>query len=1250
MRKGRILGKIFGIVLVCLVTGSMLNWMPRNVVQADSPECGSERDVCQCGKDNPYDCCDNDGNDSMTDICDGNCVWFAWEMACCNWGVGLPSWGNAGNWAERAEQDGFPVSYAPAIGTIACRERGDFGHVAWVINVSTDKAEITVLEMNCCEAVPSWCNCSGEPNESYNCVSCGEDNPNCPDFGASVRSCNYPADFFDRYIYPLYAGGSNTGVVYSYAGDKDWEAISPTCESPPEDIVSESISIESPHPYPNNYNNTWTEVRLGAAAIRVHFSYIQTESYCDHVYIRDSDGNIINDYSGYYADVWSSWVFGNTIKIQLTSDYSVVREGFVIDRLEWSTTQPQMPLGYAVLCLVDYDGQLYAGTMSTSDPSSGVGRVYRYDGGTSWTLVGDNLDNQVSSLAVYQGNLYAGTAWNGMRLYKYTPGETNCDIANWTRVVDYADWDGTRSLCVSHDYLLMGDIVWDYIGHWDGSTFYQDQTEMTGSCIYDFEDYGDKIYAAAYEGRMWQSSDIINWDVVLDYYEPDYPNIWELETFQGLLYMAYNNGELRATDGTDLRGTLKYTAPDGIISMETDGVNLYFGTGGEAGAYYGSETEGIANIYEYDGSEVTLISHEDEFGAGVQVLYISGVITPDITPPTCVIEPRKDGIEIDEIDVGQFFDIYVGDSSDNIGIREVRFSSDESQDGIATGEWTEWHGWNTSSGDWSADTKIKKWSFATGGNKEGWAELRDFGGNTAQCHANIFAHPGYAIIVAGETKWPLIHIDKRHFDHAAKNAYRALHNLGFDDDDIFYLNSNEQPDVEVDDDASFGNFVMRINEVQDKIGDDPTPFVLYLVGHGGRGPDRFVFDFDVGGAEDYLTVPMLKGFLDLFSSQTPMLIVINSCDSGCFITSDEEGPDTISAVNRIIITAARCGEDKLVQVLARQSDRFWGKLNEGLSVEAAFTSTFACLSDEGNLAQSMRIGIPQEEQTPLDYLLLANLFSPGELRIYDSSNRVTGLVEGEVKEEIPGSVYDQDNNIVTVFSPLDTYRYQVVGTDEETYGLDIASIEEGEATTFAATDIPTTSGAVHEYTINWDVLSEGEEGITIKIDSDGDGEFEEIIFTSQPNTPSNPSPLNDAANVSAETDLSWTGGDPDAGDIVTYDVYFGSSSIPPLKETIGPYAGDQTSITHDPGTLNYNTTYYWKIVARDNHAIVKEGPLWDFTTELGEWDPWSYDEDDSGFIEISELLDTINDYIGGDITISQLLEIISLYISHTPKP
>ena len=94
-----------------------------------------------------------------------------------------------------------------------------------------------------------------------------------------------------------------------------------------------------------------------------------------------------------------------------------------------------------------------------------------------------------------------------------------------------------------------------------------------------------------------------------------------------------------------------------------------------------------------------------------------------------------------------------------------------------------------------------------------------------------------------------------------------------------------------------------------------------------------------------------------------------------------------------------------------------------------------------------------------------------------------------------------------------------------------------------------------------------------------------------PNPPSNPSPSNHATNVSIDADLSWSGGDPDAGDTVTYDVYFGISTPPPLV------SNDQSATTYDPGTLSYSTIYYWKIIATDNHGASTEGPIWDFATQ-----------------------------------------------------
>jgi parallel beta-helix repeat protein len=121
--------------------------------------------------------------------------------------------------------------------------------------------------------------------------------------------------------------------------------------------------------------------------------------------------------------------------------------------------------------------------------------------------------------------------------------------------------------------------------------------------------------------------------------------------------------------------------------------------------------------------------------------------------------------------------------------------------------------------------------------------------------------------------------------------------------------------------------------------------------------------------------------------------------------------------------------------------------------------------------------------------------SAGELRVYDSLNRVTGLVNGQIRQEIPLSFYDKENETVVIFDPSDTYLYEVVGTDEGTYGLEITSVEYVNTTTFIATDIPTSSGATHNYTIDWDALSRGEGSVTVQVDSDGDGVFEHI-FTS----------------------------------------------------------------------------------------------------------------------------------------------------------
>jgi hypothetical protein len=94
-----------------------------------------------------------------------------------------------------------------------------------------------------------------------------------------------------------------------------------------------------------------------------------------------------------------------------------------------------------------------------------------------------------------------------------------------------------------------------------------------------------------------------------------------------------------------------------------------------------------------------------------------------------------------------------------------------------------------------------------------------------------------------------------------------------------------------------------------------------------------------------------------------------------------------------------------------------------------------------------------------------------------------------------------------------------------------------------------------------------------------------------PKTPSSPNPANGATSIDVNKDVSWIGGDPDpTHDTVTYDVYFGTASTPPKVTS------NQSTTSYDPGTLAYSTTYYWKIVAWDNHGTTTAGPVWHFTT------------------------------------------------------
>ena len=124
------------------------------------------------------------------------------------------------------------------------------------------------------------------------------------------------------------------------------------------------------------------------------------------------------------------------------------------------------------------------------------------------------------------------------------------------------------------------------------------------------------------------------------------------------------------------------------------------------------------------------------------------------------------------------------------------------------------------------------------------------------------------------------------------------------------------------------------------------------------------------------------------------------------------------------------------------------------------------------------------------YSQIVLLKSAGELRVYDSQNRVTGSVNGEVKQEIPNSIYDEERKTTVISPAADSYRYLVVGVKQGDYGLDVLSIASGKATICTAAKMPIAGEVVHQYTIDWDALAKGEQGVSLEIDSEGDGSFE----------------------------------------------------------------------------------------------------------------------------------------------------------------
>jgi hypothetical protein len=94
-----------------------------------------------------------------------------------------------------------------------------------------------------------------------------------------------------------------------------------------------------------------------------------------------------------------------------------------------------------------------------------------------------------------------------------------------------------------------------------------------------------------------------------------------------------------------------------------------------------------------------------------------------------------------------------------------------------------------------------------------------------------------------------------------------------------------------------------------------------------------------------------------------------------------------------------------------------------------------------------------------------------------------------------------------------------------------------------------------------------------------------------PYRPSDPSPASEEFDVQTTgVHLTWSAGDPDQDDVLTYDVYFGTGIDPGLA------ASGLTETSHTLPPLDYDTVYFWRVVSTDSHGESTSGPVWSFST------------------------------------------------------
>ena len=179
------------------------------------------------------------------------------------------------------------------------------------------------------------------------------------------------------------------------------------------------LSVESTHPYSNNYDNTWTICpEPGATAIRVNFTVNLNSG--DYLYFYNANNESLGRCSYRWENntQWSAWVQGDTIRIRLVTDgsgtdwgfkayYAEVADNLPIESSHGRETDPYRDSGY-------YDGYMRDADYYTNLTIPGATAVR--------IKFRENLDYEDDRIYFYDGsdNPLGWIDWNWQSTTTYT--------------------------------------------------------------------------------------------------------------------------------------------------------------------------------------------------------------------------------------------------------------------------------------------------------------------------------------------------------------------------------------------------------------------------------------------------------------------------------------------------------------------------------------------------------------------------------------------------------------------------------------------------------------------------------------------------------------------------------------------------------------------------------------------------------------------------------------------------------------